>query len=70
MQHLETCLLIAQADRVLCRLISLCFIRLFALELQMKYICYQKFFVILMAGVFIVFLVKKCSACEKSNRKS
>ena len=55
MQHLETCLLIAQADRVLCRLISLCFIRLFALDLQMKYICYQKSFVILGWRVYCVF---------------
>ena len=34
MQHLETCLLIAEANRVLCRLILLCFNRLFALDLQ------------------------------------
>ena len=41
MQLLETCLLLAEVDRVLCRLIS-CFIRLFALDRQMKYICCQK----------------------------
>ena len=45
-QHLETCLLIAEADRVLCRLILLCFNRLFAVELQSEYICYQICFVI------------------------
>ena len=36
MQHLDTCLLIAEADRVLCPLILLCFNRLFALNLQYK----------------------------------
>ena len=34
MQHLETCLLIAEANRVLCRLILLCFNRLFAVDVQ------------------------------------
>ena len=61
MQNLETRLLIAEADRVLCRLISLCFIRLLALDLQMKYIRYQKSFVI-HDWVFIEFLVEKCTA--------
>ena len=58
MQCLETCLLIAEADRVLCRLISLCFIRLFALDLQTKYICYQKSFVI---HGWCVYSVKICA---------
>ena len=62
MQRLETCLLIAESARVLFRLISLCFIRLFALDLQIKYICYQKSFVIF---ILFKFLLKKCFAWEK-----
>ena len=60
MQRLETCLLIAEADRVLCRLISLCFIRLFALDLQMKYICYQKSFILVIHG-WRLYSVKICA---------
>ena len=69
MQHLETCLLIAEANRVLCRLILLCFNRRFALDLQMKFICYQESLII-MTGVLTGFLVEKCAARPKSVRKS
>ena len=44
----------------------ICFIRLFALDLQMKYICYQNL-LLFMAGVFVGFLVKKHSACKKKK---
>ena len=40
MQHLETCLLIAEADRVLCHLVML-FTVFFYWMCKMKYSCYQ-----------------------------
>ena len=58
MQHLDTCLLIAEADRVLCPLILLCFNRLFALNLQYK-ITLLSGILLFMASVFIGFLVEK-----------
>ena len=58
MQHLDTCLLIAEADRVLCPLILLCFNRLFALNLQYK-INLLPGILLFMASVFIGFLVEK-----------
>ena len=58
MQHLDTCLLIAEADRVLCPLILLCFNRLFALNLQYKINLLSRI-LLFMASVFIGFLVEK-----------
>ena len=58
MQHLDTCLLIAEADRVLCPLILLCFNRLFALNLQYKINLLSRIF-LFMASVFIRFLVEQ-----------
>ena len=58
MQHLDTCLLIADADRVLCPLILLCFNRLFALNLQYKINLLSRI-LLFMASVFIGFLVEK-----------
>ena len=57
MQHLDTCLLIAEADKVLCPLI-LCFNSLFALDVQNK-IHLPSRILLFMAGVFVRFLVKK-----------
>ena len=58
MQHLDTCLLIAEADRVLCPLILLCFNRLFALNLQYKINLLSRI-LLFMASVFIRFLVEQ-----------
>ena len=58
MQHLDTCLLIAEADRVLCPLILLCFNRLFAVNLQYKINLLSRI-LLFMASVFIGFLVEK-----------
>ena len=60
MQNLETCLLIAEADRVLCHLIM--FLTVFLRWIyEMKYSCCQNVFVIL-GWLFIGFLVEKCAA--------
>ena len=40
MQHLETCLLIAEADRVLCHLVMFLTV-IFYWMYKMKYSCYQ-----------------------------
>lgn len=61
MQHLETCLLIAEANRVLCPLILLCFNRPFELDLQNKINFVSRIF-LFMVGVFIGFLGEKCAA--------
>ena len=61
MQHLETCLLIAEANRVLCPLILLCFNRPFELDLQNE-INFVSRILLFMVGVFIGFLVEKCAA--------
>ena len=67
MQHLETCLLIAEADRVLCHLVM--FLTVFSYRMyKMKYSCYQDSSVI--HGLFLALLVEKCTACQnhwKSN---
>ena len=40
MQHLETCLLIAEADRVLCHLVMFLTVFFYSMY-KMKYSCYQ-----------------------------
>ena len=69
MQHLETCLLIVKAVRVLCHLVM--FLTVFCYWMyKMKYSFYQDSSVIHMAGLFLVLLVEKCTACQshwKSN---
>ena len=61
MQHLETFLLIAGADRVLCRLMM--FFTVFSHWMyKMKYSCYQDSSVI--HGLFIGFLVENSAACR------
>ena len=63
MQYLETCLLIAGADRVLCRLMM--FFIVFSHWLyKMKYSCYQDSSVIL-GSFFFAVLVEKCTTCQK-----
>ena len=67
MQHLETSLLIAEADRVLCHLVMF-LTTFFVLDEKMKYSCYQDPSVI--HGWFVYWvLVEKFAACQ-SNRKS
>ena len=57
MQHLETCFLIAEADRVLCHLVM--FLTAFPLDVHNE-----------MKGSSVIgFLVEKCAACQ-SHRKS
>ena len=67
MQHLETCLLIAEADRVLCHLLMFSNV-FFHWLYKMKYSCFQDSSVI--PGWFVYWvLVEKCTACQ-SHRKS
>ena len=62
MQHLETCLLIAEADRILCHLILSCFSRIFALDLKNEiHLISRLFNLSFIAGVFSGFLVEKCA---------
>ena len=56
MQHPESCLLIAEADRVLCHLVLLLNV-FFHWMYKMKYSCFQDSSVI--HGLFIGFLVEK-----------
>ena len=69
MQHLETCLLIAEADSVLCRLISLYVLSVFLHWIYKWNTSAIKNLLLFMAGVFVGFLVEKHSACKKGNRK-
>ena len=62
MQHLETCLLISEADRVLCHVVMF-LTAFFHWMYKMKYSCYQD------PSVIHWFLVEKCTACQ-SHRKS
>ena len=58
MQHLETCLLIAEADRVLCHLVM--FLTVFSYRMyKMKYSCYQDSSVI--HGLFIALFMNRLS---------
>ena len=58
MQHLETCLLIAEADRVLCHLVM--FLTVFSYRMyKMKYSCYQDSSVI--HGLFIALFMSRLS---------
>ena len=67
MQHLETCLLIAEIDRVLCHLVI--FLTVFFHRMyKMKYSCFQDSSVIHVWFVYWV-LVEKCAACQ-SHLKS
>ena len=63
----QTCLLIAEAVRVLCHLVM--FLTVFFYWMyRMKYSCYQDSSVI--HGLFLALLVEKCTACQshwKSN---
>ena len=61
MQHLETCLLMAEADRVLCHLVMFLTAFLFWMY-KIKYSCYQDSSVI--HGLFIALLVEKCTTCQ------
>ena len=66
MQCLETCLLIAEADRVLSgRFVSCCDVLncFFYLVYKMKYSCYQDCSVI-HVGLFVALFVDKCTACQ------
>ena len=65
MQHPETCLLVAETDRVLCNVVKL-FNCLFRLDAQNEIQLLARFF---MARLFIGFLVEKCATCQ-SHRKS
>ena len=59
----ETCLLIAEADRVLCHLVM--FLPVFLHWIyKMRYSCYRHSFVILGWLVFLV-VVEKCAARQK-----
>ena len=61
MQHLETCLLTAEVDRVLCHLVMFLSV-FFHWMYKMKYTCFQDSSVI---RVWFVcgFLIEKCPAC-------
>ena len=61
MQHLETCLLIAEAVIVLCHLVMFLTV-FFCWMYRMKYSCYQDSSVI--HGLFLALLVEKCTACQ------
>ena len=61
MQHLETCLLIAEADSILCQLVMF-LIPFFHWMYKFEYTCYQESSVI--HGLFIGFLVEKCTTCQ------
>ena len=67
MQHLETCLLVAETDRVLCNVVKLLTVFFYWMH-KMKYSCWQDS-LLFMAGFFIGFLVEKCATCQ-SHRKS
>ena len=60
MQHLDTCLLIAEVDRVLCHLVIFLTVFLSWLH-KLKYRCLQYSS---MSALFIGFLVEKCAACQ------
>ena len=65
MRYLETCLLIAEADEVLCHLLMILTV-FFHCMYKVKYSCYQEYFVV--HGWFVYWiLVKKCAACQKSD---
>ena len=67
MQHVETCLRITEAGKVLCHLVMFLSV-FFNWMYKMKYSCYQDFSVI--PGWFVYWvLVEKCAACP-SQRKS
>ena len=59
MQHLETCLQVSEADRVLGYLVMV-FYCLFPLDIQDET-------QLLPRGLFIRFLVQKFAACQKSD---
>ena len=68
MQHLETCLLIAEADRDLCHLNM--FYPFFCTGSTQWNTSAIKNLLLFMAGAFIGFLVEKCAPWQKSNRES
>ena len=67
MKHLETGLLIAEGDRVLCHLVMV-FYCLFPLDIQNETRLLPRRFCYSWLGLFIVvFLVQKCAACQKTD---
>ena len=62
MQHLETCLPIAELDRVLCHLVM--FLTVFSTSCTKWNTAAFKILLLFMAGLFIGFLVEKCAACQ------
>ena len=68
MQHPETCLLIAEADRDLCHLNM--FYPFFCTGSTQWNTSAIKNLLLFMAGAFIGFLVEKCAPWQKSNRES
>ena len=68
-KHLETCLLIAEAERLLCHLVMFlnAFLRFTGCTKWNTAVF--KILLLFMAGLFIRFLVEKCAPCP-SHRKS
>ena len=60
MQCLETCLLIPEAERVLCHLVFNC---LFLLDVPNEIELLTRLFCVI-HGLFIALLVEKCTTCE------
>ena len=67
MQHLETCLLIAEADRILCHLLM--FLTVFSSGCTKWNTATFKILLLFMAGLFTGLLVEKCAA-RQSHWKS
>ena len=65
MKHLETCLQIAEADRVLCHLVMFLTV-FFHWMYKMKYSYFQDSSVI--HGLFIGVLVEKCTAWQVTGK--
>ena len=64
MQRLETWLLIAKADRVLCHLNCDVFNCLFLLDVLNEIELLTRLFCLIHAGLFITLLDEKCTACQ------
>ena len=63
MQHLETFLPIAEADRISCRHL-LMFLTVFSGGCKKRNTAVIKISLLFMTGLFIGFLVQKCFACQ------
>ena len=68
MQHLETCLPIAEANGISCRHL-LMFLAVFSSGCKKRNTAVIKISVLFMTVLFIGFLVQKCAACQ-IHRKS